>query len=166
VWGGGVLNNEILLELTLRNECSPTSMRRAYAQILVTYHPWSVARRELVIDADHLHELGITDGPQVNLADPDLSPTTVAAANHVSVRYLHRLFETHETTVAAWIRGRRFERSRRDLADPTMRQLPISAIAARWGLTNPAHFGRLFRTEYGLQPTEYRRETQQTPHPA
>lgn len=101
-----------------------------------------------------------------HLGDPDLSPATVAAANYVSVRYLHRLFEAQETTLAAWIRRRRLERCRRDLADPALRVLPICAIAARWGLTNPTHFSRLFRSEYGLQPTEYRRAAQETPPPA
>lgn len=38
----------------------------AYAEVLVTYHPWSIARRELVRAADHLSErLGIPDGPEV-----------------------------------------------------------------------------------------------------
>jgi hypothetical protein len=38
----------------------------AFAEILVTYHPWSVARRELVSDADHFStRLGITAGPAV-----------------------------------------------------------------------------------------------------
>jgi AraC-like DNA-binding protein len=97
-----------------------------------------------------------------HLDDLDLSPAMVAAANHVSVRYLHRLFETQETTLAAWIRRRRLDRCRRDLADPAMRMLPISSIAARWGLTNPTHFGRMFRSEYGVQPTEYRRAAQVT----
>jgi AraC-like DNA-binding protein len=40
------------------------------------------------------------------------------------------------------------------LADPG---LSPSAIAARWGLTDPAHFSRAFRAAYGLPPTEYRR---------
>jgi AraC-like DNA-binding protein len=93
-----------------------------------------------------------------HLGDPSLSPATVAAANHVSVRSLHRLFETRTSTVAAWIRRRRLERCRRDLADPTMRTVPVSTIAARWGLTNATHFGRQFHAAYGVLPTEYRRE--------
>lgn len=32
----------------------------------------------------------------------------------------------------------------------------MSAIAARWGLVDAAHFSRLFRAAYGLPPTEYR----------
>ena len=32
----------------------------------------------------------------------------------------------------------------------------MSAIAARWGLVNAAHFSHAFRTAYGLSPVEYR----------
>jgi AraC-like DNA-binding protein len=95
-----------------------------------------------------------------NLGDPDLTPRTVAAAHYVSVRYLHKLFETEQTTVAEWIRHRRLERCRRDLLDPALRALPVNAIAARWGLLNAAHFSRAFRAAYGAAPIEYRRLTQ------
>jgi AraC-like DNA-binding protein len=92
-----------------------------------------------------------------NLGETDLSPGIVAAAQHVSVRHLHRLFEAQDTTVAAWIRQRRLERCRRDLADPALIAVPVSAVAARWGMPDPAHFSRLFRRAYGLPPAEYRR---------
>jgi len=39
-----------------------------------------------------------------HLGDPDLSPAGVAAAHHISLRYLHKLFETERATVAGWIR--------------------------------------------------------------
>jgi AraC-like DNA-binding protein len=91
-----------------------------------------------------------------HLGDLELSPVAVASAHHISLRYLHKLFETEQTTVAAWIRQRRLERCRRDLLDPALRHWPVSAIAARWGLTNAAHFSRLFRDAYGIPPAEYR----------
>lgn len=92
-----------------------------------------------------------------HLAEADLSPGLIAAAHHVSVRHLHRLFEAEDTTVAAWIRRRRLERCRRDLADPALGSLPVAAVAARWGLLDPAHFSRVFRHAFGLPPAEYRR---------
>ena len=92
-----------------------------------------------------------------HLGDTGLSPATVAAAHHVSLRYLHRLFESQDTTVSAWIRHRRLERCRRALADPVMVDQSASAIAARCGLPDPAHFSRLFRQAYGVPPAEYRR---------
>ncbi|WP_405537926.1 AraC family transcriptional regulator [Streptomyces sp. NBC_00075] len=97
-----------------------------------------------------------------NLHDPELTPPVIAAAHHISVSYLHRLFQdqtqdrTQGETVAAWIRARRLEGARRDLADPALRAVPVHTIAARWGLPRPAHFSRAFRTAYGLSPTEYR----------
>jgi AraC-like DNA-binding protein len=91
------------------------------------------------------------------LADPGLSPEMIAAAHHVSVRYLYKLFEGRHSGVAGWIRERRLERSRRDLLDPALAGRPVSAIAAHWGLTEPATFSRMFRAAYGLPPAEYRR---------
>lgn len=90
------------------------------------------------------------------LGDPDLSPRTIAAAHHVSVRYLHRLFQTEGTTVSSWIRHRRLERCRRELLDPALTDRPIAAIAARWGFSHAAHFSRVFRAAYGIPPDEYR----------
>jgi AraC-like DNA-binding protein len=90
------------------------------------------------------------------LFDPGLTPGSVAAAHHISLRYLHKLFEPAQTTVADWIRRRRLERCRRDLLDPALRDEPVSAIGMRWGLTDAAHFSRLFRAAYGVPPAEYR----------
>ncbi len=92
-----------------------------------------------------------------HLGDCDLAPGPVAAAHYISVRYLYRLFEAQGTTVAAWIRHRRLERCRADLADPALGSAPVSAVAARWGLPDSAHFNRLFKRAYGLPPAEYRR---------
>lgn len=89
-----------------------------------------------------------------HLAEQDLGPDTVAAAHHVSTRYLRKLFEREGETVAGWIRSRRLEHCRRDLTVLTDR--PISAVAARWGLLDAAHFSRTFRAAYGLPPREYR----------
>nr|SBO94425.1 Transcriptional regulator, AraC family [Nonomuraea gerenzanensis] len=89
------------------------------------------------------------------LGDIDLDPASVAAAHHISVRYLHRLFESENTTVAAWIRQRRLERCRADLISGATGS--VSAVGARWGLPDAAHFSRLFRQAYGMPPAEYRR---------
>jgi AraC-like DNA-binding protein len=91
------------------------------------------------------------------LGDPDLTPGLIAEAHHISVRYLHKLFETEGTTVSGWIRARRLERCRRDLLDPALQARPVHAIAARWGLVDAQHFSRAFRAAYGMPPAEYRR---------
>ena len=92
-----------------------------------------------------------------HLPDSALSPGMIAAAHHISVRYLHKLFEDQDDSVARSILLRRLERCRRDLVDPELAARPVNAIAHRWGLGDPAHFSRVFRATYGDPPGEYRR---------
>jgi AraC-like DNA-binding protein len=91
-----------------------------------------------------------------HLGDPDLTPATIAAAHHISVRYLHLLFQHEGVPVAAWVRRRRLEQCRRDLADPGLARVPIHAIAARWGPRRPEEFSKAFRAAYGRTPSDYR----------
>jgi AraC-like DNA-binding protein len=91
------------------------------------------------------------------LGDPELTPAAVAAAHHISLRYLHKLFEPEPQGVAGMIRQRRLERCRHDLLDPAQADRPVAGIAARWGFSSAAHFSRVFRDAYGLPPAEFRR---------
>jgi AraC-like DNA-binding protein len=93
------------------------------------------------------------------LADPELSPPSIAAAHHISLRSLHKLFEAEAVTVGEWIRRRRLERCRQDLLDPALRDRPVAAIAGRWGLPNAVHFSRTFRAAYGAPPAEFRAQS-------
>lgn len=95
-----------------------------------------------------------------HLADPGLSPSMIAAAHHVSVRTLHRLYEVQGETVSASIRRRRLERCRQDLLDPSLRDRPVGAVGARWGFRDAAAFSRSFCATYGMPPGEYRAVSQ------
>ena len=92
-----------------------------------------------------------------HLGDPELDPVTIAAANHVSVRYLHKLFHDQGTSVARWVRERRLENCRRDLEDPALGHRGVQAIARHWGFEDPAHFSKIFKATYGEPPGQYRR---------
>lgn len=92
-----------------------------------------------------------------NLGEAHLTPGAVAAAHHISLRYLHKLFQQDGHTVAGSIRRLRLERCRRDLADPLLAAFPIHGIASRWGFSSAAHFSQVFRDAYGLSPGEFRR---------
>lgn len=98
-----------------------------------------------------------------HLDSDDLSPGSVAAAHHISLRSLHRLFEAEATTVAELIRAKRLEQCRRDLVNPLLRQ-PVHVVAARWGFADRAHFSRLFRARYGCSPQEYRTDVAHQRH--
>jgi AraC-like DNA-binding protein len=88
------------------------------------------------------------------LNDPSLSIEEIAAAHHVSVRTLYRLFSDTGDTVSTYIRGRRLERSRADIiARP---DLSIAEICMRWGVGEPKHFSRYYRARFGENPRETR----------
>ncbi|QTE03166.1 Transcriptional activator NphR [Streptomyces cyanogenus] len=92
-----------------------------------------------------------------HLHDPDLTPTAIAAAHHISTSYLHRLFQDRETTVSGWIRHLRLERAREQLADPARSDVPVHLVAVRAGFEHHPVFTRAFRSAYGLSPRDYRR---------
>jgi AraC-like DNA-binding protein len=94
---------------------------------------------------------------QQHLGDAQLTPSGIAAAHHMSLRSLHQLFHDAGLTVAGWIRQRRLEQCRRDLADPALAGRPVAGIAARWGFSSAADFNRAFRAVHGMPPAEYRR---------
>ncbi|MFG3296192.1 AraC family transcriptional regulator [Streptomyces sp. NPDC048179] len=96
---------------------------------------------------------------ELNLPDPELTPAVIAAHHHISLGYLHRLFQPRERTVAAWIRHLRIERARADLADPRLRHHPVHALGARWGFPHAADFNRAFRAVHGMPPGDYRRQS-------
>ncbi|GHF79370.1 helix-turn-helix domain-containing protein [Streptomyces thermodiastaticus] len=106
----------------------------------------------------HALRIRVLDHIRQRLADPGLTPESIAAAHHISVRHLYTLFHDQGVTVAALIRQRRLERCRRDLGDPLQSSRSVQEIAARWGFADPAHFSRAFRAAYGTSPREYRHQ--------
>lgn len=95
---------------------------------------------------------------EANLADPMLSPDNIAKAHHIATRTLHKVFSASGVTVAGWIRERRMMQCRRDLSDPLCEHVPVGEIGSRWGLVDAAHFSRVFRTSFGVSPSQYRRD--------
>ncbi|GGC15636.1 transcriptional regulator [Novosphingobium endophyticum] len=91
------------------------------------------------------------------LGEPDLKLSDIAAANGMSVRNLQKLFEAFGKAFSVYVRSRRLERCRDDLASPLMTQLSISEICYRWGFTDPAYFSRSFREQFGASPRGFRR---------
>jgi AraC-like DNA-binding protein len=94
-----------------------------------------------------------------HLGEPDLSPARIAHANHISVRYLHKLFHTRGTTVGRWVQRQRLERCRLELSRPARTAPTISGVAHRWGFVSPSHFSRSFRAAYGMSPREWQAMT-------
>ena len=93
---------------------------------------------------------------ETHLADHSLSPAVIAASAGISVRHLHRLFAAKGWTVLEWIRERRLERCRSDMADARLSDLNVTDIAFRWGFIDSAHFSHCFRNEFGISPRQFR----------
>lgn len=90
-----------------------------------------------------------------HLRDPELSAGHVAHVHHVSVRHLYRLLGKSGVVFGDWVRRQRLEGCRRTLCEAGETR-PISAIAHEWGFVDMTHFGRVFKTTYGMPPREWR----------
>lgn len=92
-----------------------------------------------------------------HLHEDDLNPTRIAEANHISVRYLHMLFQRSGMTVLGWVLERRLHACKQALSDPAYNRHQISEIAFRWGFNSTSHFCRAFKEKYGASPGDVRR---------
>ena len=90
-----------------------------------------------------------------HLADPNLSPTRIANALHISRRTFYAALPADSDGIAAEIRRQRLARAHAMLRNPADTR-PIAHIAAAVGIPNATHFSRSFRDHYGLTPRELR----------
>jgi AraC-like DNA-binding protein len=96
------------------------------------------------------------DLADTRLTDADLSPATIAAHLHVSVRTLQRAFATLGESFSAYIHRRRLEEAATALTAPGSR-LTVSEAAALWHFTDSSHFIRAFKKRYGATPARFAR---------
>jgi AraC-like DNA-binding protein len=98
------------------------------------------------------------------LPDAELRPRRIATEFRISVRYLHRLFESEDTSGGSFIRDERLKKAAGELADPTMRHLDLKTIAARSGFGGADQFSRAFKARDGRPPGDFRRTDKAKPH--
>jgi AraC-like DNA-binding protein len=92
----------------------------------------------------------------VNLDDGNLSATTVATRNRVTVRYLHKLFESEGITYSEFVLGQRLARAYSHLTNPLHSRRAIGTIAFELGFNDLSYFNRTFRRRYHATPSEIR----------
>ncbi|MFY1695510.1 AraC family transcriptional regulator [Solwaraspora sp. WMMA2101] len=93
-------------------------------------------------------ELARPDG-----APPQLGVSDLAARLAVSVRQLHRAFESSGGTVADYVRQRRLAACARALRESSA---TVTELAHRYGFSSASHLGVLFRQRYGTSPGQWR----------
>lgn len=103
------------------------------------------------------HRVRIISYIEAHLRDPELTPGRVAQACRITARYLHHLFANESETVTQFIQRRRLEECARALIAAPVRGRLVTEIAFDYGFNSLTHFGRVFRNQYGLTPSEYRR---------
>ncbi|MFF5160767.1 helix-turn-helix domain-containing protein [Streptomyces sp. NPDC000348] len=164
--GFGALLSGFLTHLTA-NAGSYTAadgprLETVLADLLAALFARELDAEESLAPETHAHALTLQIQSFIrrHVSDPGLTPTAVAAAHHISVSHLHRLFRIHSPgrTVAGLIRHHRLEQARRDLGNPAQRAVPVCDIAARWGFAHHAVFTRAFRAAYALAPSDYRHQ--------
>jgi AraC-like DNA-binding protein len=146
-----------------------------YADLLRAVQPGTPKAAELA--AKHLCELtalvldGRADrersGPSIRAArlelvkrdilqrlnEPGLGVEDVARRQGISVRYLHKLFETEGESFSEYVRERRIELAYRMLQNPSGERR-ISTVAFGCGFGDLSNFNRAFRRRYGITPSE------------
>lgn len=109
-----------------------------------------------VAGASNFHR--ICQAIETLLGDGDLTLQQIADQQHVSARYVQKLFQQAGLSFSTYLRQRRLDHCRADLSSPAHKALSISEICFRWGFNDAAHFSRSFRADYGLTPRAYRQQ--------
>jgi AraC-like DNA-binding protein len=91
-----------------------------------------------------------------NLHDGNLNATTVATRHRLTVRYMHKLFESDDITYSEFVLGERLARAYRLLTNPLHSGSAISTIAFELGFNDLSYFNRTFRRRYSATPSEIR----------
>ena len=108
---------------------------------------------------DALHQVQLTTlltYVRQHVLEPTLTPERIAAANHMSVRQLYKVWLGVGESLNDWILRERLDTARKLLIAPQNILVKIEVIARRCGFTDPSHFSRRFRDAYGVSPREWR----------
>jgi len=106
------------------------------------------------VRAAHLHRA--EQFIRSNLGDFELSPSKVAEACNVSLRYLQQLFLDADKSISGFIREKRLARSHEDLSVGGS-VVTVAEIAQRWGFSDQPQFNKAYRAHFGCTPTDTRK---------
>jgi len=86
----------------------------------------------------------------------DLSVEQIARLHHLTPRQVQRLFAREGTCFSDVVREARLDRAYAVLADPRQRHRRVLEIALDSGFDDVSAFGRAFRRQFGVSPSEVR----------
>ena len=85
-----------------------------------------------------------------NLHDPEMTVDSIAEAQNLAPRTLHRLFSAEGTTPIRWLWQQRLSASYKALAEGQIRHVTDAALT--FGFTDLSHFSRAFKKTFGHAP--------------
>jgi AraC-like DNA-binding protein len=161
---GSLLSGFLRHTFTTLATCSPSGAYRlsqiscdlittALAEFQGQTEPQNCGRSALLFRAKQAIEM--------NLHDPELNPTKVAAVLRISLRYLQDLFNDEDQTPSSWMWERRLLRCHSMLGDPRYAGLSISEIAFDCGFNDYSHFNHRFHDTFSISPSKYRETANQ-----
>ena len=95
---------------------------------------------------------------EVHLSDPQLSTAMVAKGCGIRPRYLSFLLRLKGTSFSELVWEQRLEKAKYWLSASDPRDISISEIAYGVGFKSPAHFSRMFKRVFKVNPREFRGE--------
>jgi AraC-like DNA-binding protein len=93
---------------------------------------------------------------EVHLSNPNLSTAMVASGCGISPRYLSFLLKHHGTSFSTLVWEQRLKKAKSWLSSSNPNDVSISEIAYSVGFKSPAHFSRMFKRVFKVNPREYR----------
>jgi AraC-like DNA-binding protein len=93
---------------------------------------------------------------EVHLSNPNLSTAMVATGCGISPRYLSFLLKHHGTSFSTLVWEQRLKKAKSWLSASNPNDVSISEIAYSVGFKSPAHFSRMFKRVFDMNPREYR----------
>ncbi|SCZ10861.1 MULTISPECIES: AraC family transcriptional regulator [unclassified Pseudomonas] len=92
-----------------------------------------------------------------NFQDPDLAPERAAQSHRVSIRYIHKIFQAHDTTFGRELRLARLRHAQKLLRENLQnksRQMTIAEVAYNCGFSSQALFSVRFKEAFGYSPRD------------
>lgn len=96
-----------------------------------------------------------------NFHDANVAPELAAQAHRVSTRYIHKVFQAHETTFGRELRLARLRHAQkllRDTASHNVRPMSIAEVAYSCGFSSQALFSVRFKEVFGHSPRDERNQ--------
>ncbi|MFM0758017.1 helix-turn-helix domain-containing protein [Paraburkholderia strydomiana] len=91
-----------------------------------------------------------------HLRDAGISPANVAPLLSISPRYLQKVLSEGGEAFNLYVRRRRLESAYEELMNPVYFRDSISEVCFRWGFNDSAYFSRVFKSHFGIAPSQHR----------